>query len=92
MKVIFTTNLDKYKGAFLNRIDLPVIPRIGECVLIKDSLQSHFRQIKLPIKLKVTNVTYNVHTETELDQHVIVELWYDQTDLELMKLSKINPF
>ena len=92
MKVYFHTNLDKYQHAFFNMIDLPVIPRVGEYIKIQKSLQTHFQSNKLPTRLKVVSVTYNVHTELISEQSVIVELWYDQTDLEIMRMSNVEPF
>jgi len=92
MRVYFHTNLDKYKNAFLSIVRLPVIPRVGEYIKIQESLQTHFEKQKLPTRLKVVGVTYNVHTDLETEQSVTVELWYDQTDLEAMKMSNVEPF
>jgi len=92
MKVIFTTNLDKYKGAFITTLDLPFVPAVGSFINIMDSLKSHYEKQKLPTRLKVVNVTYNVHTDTIDQRYAVVDLWYDQTDLDIMKQSKINPF
>jgi 7-keto-8-aminopelargonate synthetase-like enzyme len=91
MKVYFNTALDKYQNAFIS-LDLDIIPRIGEKVEILDSLISHFKNQKLPISLEVVNVTYHIQTNVIYDQYVTIELWYNKTDLEIMKASNVNPF
>ena len=91
MKVYFRTNLDKYQSIFYT-VELDIIPRIGETVLIKKSLRKHFESQKLPTRLKVVDVVYDVLVDEEWEKIVIVELWYNKTDLELMKLNNINPF
>ena len=89
MIVKFRTNLDKYQNAFFDNKNLSNVPRKGEYVFINPSLRTYFRDQKLPIKLRVTNVSWDIgDTETK----VIIELWYDETDLKAMKLSNVNPF
>lgn len=52
--------------------------RIGEHVQVPKSLNDFFAKKKLPNRLQVVDVTY-------MEESVVVELWFDQDDIELWK-------
>ncbi|MEO6303837.1 MAG: hypothetical protein ABIP51_11765 [Bacteroidia bacterium] len=79
MKVIFKTNIDRYKtNCWPENITIP--PRIGETVLVVEVFQNFFISKKLPTRLEVVDVIWS-------DKGVICDLWYKKQDIEIAKLS-----
>lgn len=78
MKVVFHTNVDQYKGAFPD--NMQVVPRIGECVEVKNVVIGKYRDERLPTRMVVKDVTYT-------ESYVAVELWYRKIDIDLHTLN-----
>lgn len=85
MKIVFKTNLDNYSKMNCFSTNLTFVPRKGEYVQVTKDYIGHYISKRLPMKLEVVSVTYN-------EDEVICDLWYNNTDLELMKSCDINPF
>jgi hypothetical protein len=84
MKVVFKTNLDRYKtNCFPNNFEIP--PRIGESVLVLESFADYFIKQKLPIRLEVVDVFWT-------ENGAVCELWYKKIDVEACKLSGVDLF
>lgn len=84
MKVVFRTNIDHYKkDCWPKNIETP--PRIGESVMVVDSMKSYYSNQKLPIKLEVVDVIYS---ENQID----CELWYNKLDVKSARLSGVKLF
>jgi hypothetical protein len=82
MKVVFITNIDKYKGKFPN--DFKVIPRVGEFV------ETETFSSKLPfLELQVVKISYGNYLNTTV---VKVELHYSESQLKQAKEYKLNLF
>jgi hypothetical protein len=79
MKVIFTTNLDKYKNGYFPK-NLSVVPRKGEMVSVNQEHIFFFKDNMLPTRLEVVQVTY-------FENQVVCELWYNQTDKKIAELA-----
>ena len=77
--IIIHTNLDRYSSQDFPK-KLQYVPRVGEFVELTKEAQQKV-SYPYPNKLQVTDV---VHSET----HVIVELWYSETQLKLIRLNK----
>lgn len=79
MKIIFSTNIDKYRGKFAK--DFQIIPRVGEFVEVESNDES------LPFnELQVVKVTY-------INKHdVIVELHLSDLQSRQNLEFKLNVF
>lgn len=57
MKVIFKTELDRYKmDCFPKKLEIP--PRVGEFVHVTKVFEFYFANKKLPLRLEVVHVTW----------------------------------
>lgn len=88
INLIFTTNIDRYKGKFPIRTNLP-IPRKGEKVGIKESVKKEFLQKGYPCELEVKTIRYQYESSYT---NVFIELHYNNIDLALMVANKIEPY
>lgn len=82
MRVLFHTNLDKYRGGCFP-FNMTFVPRIGESVSVVNVFKEFFTKKRLPTTLVVTNVIYS-------EDCVVVELWYSKIDVEAAKLNNIE--
>lgn len=81
MKVIFKTNLDKYKcNCFPTNLEIP--PRIGEQVKLAEVFVDFYQRSNLPITLEVVDVTWT-------EEGVICDLWYRAQDIQIYKEEKL---
>lgn len=78
MKIVFQTEIDKFKGKFPD--DFAVIPRIGEFVKVVNAYQLPFD------KLQVVDVTYYHHNL------VVVELHLSELQHKQIIEYKLNVF
>jgi hypothetical protein len=84
MKVIFNTNIDKYKtNCFPTNLEIP--PRIGETVLVTEVFSDFYNKQGLPLRMQVVDVNW-------INKGVICELWYKEIDVESCKLKGIELF
>lgn len=83
MKVVFSTNIDNYKGS--NFPDFSIPPRKGDTVQVLDSHIDYFKNRKLPTRLEVVDVVWK-------ENYVICELHYKQIDIEVAKISGVYLF
>jgi len=83
MKIVFTTNLDAYSGSMFPDMH-HFVPRMGELVEVKKQCYSGLDQKKLPRRLEVVRVLYR-------EESVVVELWYNKTDLEIARQAGAKP-
>jgi hypothetical protein len=84
MNIGITTNIDRYKNKF---DQLKIVPRVGEFVLIKSNFREDFINKKYPCRLEVKSITHDPDYS-----YVSVELHYNSTDFEIMKVNKIEPY
>lgn len=84
MKVVFKTNIDKYKtNCFPTNLEMP--PRIGETVLVSEVFVEYYSKQKLPICLEVVDVIWT-------EKGVICELHYKEMDIKAARFSGVNLF
>ena len=94
MKVVFTTNIDAYNEKRCFPEHITEVPRKGDKVLILPKYESYYRNLKLPIRLEVVDVSWaerEVVEMREFESIAFVELWYNQTDLEMAKMAGGKP-
>jgi hypothetical protein len=85
MKVVFTTNIDKYRT-----VEWPVftdhVPRKGEFIYLLPIYDSYCKSQKIPNRLEVSTIKY-VPFETAsvylFETVAMVELWFNETDFKL---------
>jgi len=92
-KIVFQTNIDRYKGKFYTRSFLNsnvVIPRVGDMIKLsyKDG-RKEFTEKGYPDSLEVVKVTYDYDVEIIV---ITIELHYSSMDLKLMKASETHPY
>ena len=85
MKVIFSTNIDAYKGAFPTNFVSPNIPRKGDMVEIDRRNASKMVTKRLPLQLEVCQVTWN-------ENFVEVELHYSELQAKMLQSREFNAY
>ena len=89
--VRFWTNLDQYTGEdFADSFGFDIVPRKGDFIEVRRGRITKFRNLKLPTRLEVVSVTWRLSSSGTPE--ATVELWYNQTDLELAKLANAPIF
>ena len=73
----FTTNLDAY-GPSMFPENLQYLPHVGDFIEVKKQCYSLCESKKIPRRLEVVRITHR-------EEFVVVELWYNKTDLALFK-------
>lgn len=86
IQVEFHTNVDAYSGKSCWPQYLPVVPRVGEFVNVRNDLKPYFQIKHLPIRMEVVSVTYQERSDPTT--HIaFVELWYNSTDKQLAEMA-----
>ncbi len=79
--ILFTCNIDAYKGKLPDGTRLKHCPRKGELVnlrnFVKTKGEDYFDYNRIPSRLEVTRV------EHYADGYIVVELWFNETDYKL---------
>jgi len=83
MGIICTTNIDAYKLKFLRTFNF--VPRVGEKVRVDEVHIKEIQKLRLPTELTVVSVIY-------IENSVLVELGYSETDYFRAKICEINLF
>ena len=95
MKVIFKTNIDAYneRQPFPNHFT--EVPRKGDKILVRSIYETVYRNLKLPIRLEVVDVSWSEVTGDSLgtlnETVIICELWYNELDLKISKVAGGKP-
>ena len=82
MDICLHTNIDSYSAIVWPILNY--VPRIGEHVEIPSVFHQTFAKRKLPYRLQVVDVTYK-------EKIVLIEMWFDPTDVKLWQDADTRP-